>query len=47
MKPICLPFEDSVRENYTLNEDEEPLDVWVAGWGSTDPKSKYQTKNKT
>ena len=41
VKPICLPLEDRINENYTFNQEGDPLNLWVAGWGSTDPNSKY------
>ena len=47
VKPICLPLEDRINENYTLNQEGDPLNLWVAGWGSTDPKSKYSIWIKT
>ena len=37
MKPICLPYEDDVDENYEEFEKEAKSfhKLWVAGWGAT------------
>ena len=37
VKPICLPYEDDVDENYGEFEKESKSfhKLWVAGWGAT------------
>ena len=37
VKPICLPYEDDVDENYEEFEKEAKSfhKLWVAGWGAT------------
>ena len=40
VKPVCLPYEDNVREDYHFMKNGEKLESWVAGWGATDPRGK-------
>ena len=40
VKPICLPYEDTIDEDYEFDDEGEKLELWVAGWGATDPKGK-------
>ena len=44
VKPVCLPYEDNVREDYHFMKNGEKLESWVAGWGATDPRGKNMLK---
>ena len=35
VKPICLPYEDDVNEDYLSSEAMKRSAFWVAGWGAT------------
>ena len=35
VKPICLPYEDDVNEDYVSGESTKHGASWVAGWGAT------------
>jgi len=41
VKPICLPYEDNVKEDYNFAKIGEKLETWVAGWGATDPRGRH------
>jgi len=41
VKPVCLPYEDNVREDYHFMKNGEKLESWVAGWGATDPRGRH------
>ena len=36
VKPICLPYDDDVTNDYRKSGDA----LWVAGWGVTGPRGK-------
>ena len=36
VKPICLPYDDDVTNDYRKTGDA----LWVAGWGVTGPRGK-------
>ena len=41
VKPICLPYDDNVKEDYHVDSEGEKLKTWVAGWGATDPRGNH------
>ena len=43
VKPICLPYEDNMDEEYQLNNLGNRLKTWVACWGATDPDSELHS----
>lgn len=41
VKPICLPYDDNVKEDYHFKNSGDELVTWVAGWGATDPRGRH------
>jgi len=39
--PICLPYDDNVKEDYHFRKSGKKLETWVAGWGATDPRGRH------
>ena len=35
VRPICLPYEDAVEEDYHTSNAMKSHAFWVAGWGAT------------
>ena len=35
MRPICLPYEDDIKEDYHSSKVMKSHEFWVAGWGAT------------
>ena len=40
MKPICLPYQDDVGDNYRRDKNGVDLEPVIAGWGATVNKGK-------
>ena len=41
VEPLCLPYDDSKKEDYHFNSVGEKLKAVVSGWGATDPRGNY------
>ena len=41
VRPICLPYEDAVEEDYHTSNAMKSHAFWVAGWGATTKRGLY------